>query len=187
MKENVIDLRIKRTHKLLTMALTDLLCQKGRSFSSITINQICEQAMVHRTTFYKHFEDKLDLLSLTMVQLMQEYLQLSAEDRLKKPLQSLFKTTEGSVFEEIVQNQKNDEMFNNFLGKYIKDLIKQDFVELKKRGKSYALPIELIAEFHSGVVGSLVAWWSYQDREGISAEQLDKYYYQLINKEIFLK
>src|SRR5260221_7231882 len=31
-------------------------------FESITVNDICERAMVHRTTFYKHYEDKYGLL-----------------------------------------------------------------------------------------------------------------------------
>ncbi|EUJ19891.1 transcriptional regulator [Listeria grandensis FSL F6-0971] len=30
--------------------------------SSITVNDICKEALVHRTTFYKHFYDKYDLL-----------------------------------------------------------------------------------------------------------------------------
>src|SRR5690606_35602965 len=31
-------------------------------FESITVTNICERAMVHRTTFYKHYEDKYGLL-----------------------------------------------------------------------------------------------------------------------------
>ncbi|WP_212959029.1 MULTISPECIES: TetR/AcrR family transcriptional regulator, partial [Bacillus] len=52
------DLRIRRTHKLLVEALVELMIQPKQKYSSLTINQICEYAMVHRTTFYKHFEDK---------------------------------------------------------------------------------------------------------------------------------
>ncbi|MFC7558721.1 TetR/AcrR family transcriptional regulator [Paenibacillus farraposensis] len=58
------DLRVKRTHKLLWSALGELLLDPKKEFSSITINEICEKAMVHRTTFYKHFVDKYDLLNL---------------------------------------------------------------------------------------------------------------------------
>ncbi len=54
------DLRVRRTHKLLWDALMALMIE--RDFESITVTDICDRAMVHRTTFYKHFEDKYDLL-----------------------------------------------------------------------------------------------------------------------------
>lgn len=36
---------------------------KEKTFSSITINHICEKAMIHRSTFYRHYEDKFELFS----------------------------------------------------------------------------------------------------------------------------
>lgn len=33
-----------------------------RPFTAITVQDICERAMVHRTTVYKHYADKYDLL-----------------------------------------------------------------------------------------------------------------------------
>ena len=54
------DLRVRRTHKLLWEALMAELSQ--RTIEEITVSDICERAMVHRTTFYKHYEDKYALL-----------------------------------------------------------------------------------------------------------------------------
>src|SRR6516225_9814035 len=54
------DLRVRRTHKLLWEALMAELSE--RTFEEITVSDICERAMVHRTTFYKHYEDKYALL-----------------------------------------------------------------------------------------------------------------------------
>src|SRR6266571_9432163 len=54
------DLRIRRTQKLLWEALITLMAQQD--FEAISVKDICDQAMVHRTTFYKHYEDKYDLL-----------------------------------------------------------------------------------------------------------------------------
>ena len=54
------DLRTQRTYKLLKDSLLQLLSQK--SFDSIRVNDICDLAMVHRTTFYSHFNDKYELL-----------------------------------------------------------------------------------------------------------------------------
>lgn len=55
-----LDLRMRRTYKFLWEALIALMTE--RDFESITVTDICERAMVHRTTFYKHYEDKYGLL-----------------------------------------------------------------------------------------------------------------------------
>src|SRR5690348_6972782 len=56
----ILDLRVRRTYKFLWEALIALMSE--RDFESITVTDICERAMVHRTTFYKHYEDKYGLL-----------------------------------------------------------------------------------------------------------------------------
>src|SRR5260370_31270348 len=61
------DLRVRRTRKLLWEALMAELSE--RAFEEITGKDICERAMVHRTTFYKHYEDKYALLSQGMRQM----------------------------------------------------------------------------------------------------------------------
>ena len=50
------DLRVKKTRKLLCMALFELLQQK--SFEEIRLTELCDKSMVHKTTFYNHFNDK---------------------------------------------------------------------------------------------------------------------------------
>src|SRR5215475_8934138 len=57
---DALDLRIRRTYKFLWDALISIM--KERDFESISVTDICERAMVHRTTFYKHYEDKYGLL-----------------------------------------------------------------------------------------------------------------------------
>ena len=48
------DLRVQRTYLLLKNALLELLAKK--SFDEIKVNDICNLAMIHRTTFYSHFQ-----------------------------------------------------------------------------------------------------------------------------------
>src|SRR6201988_3315043 len=64
------DLRVRRTHKLLWEALMAELTL--RPFEEITVREICERAMVHRSTFYKHYEDKYALLEQGMRQMYNE-------------------------------------------------------------------------------------------------------------------
>ena len=58
------DLRVLRTHTLLLRALSDLLQEKP--FDEIRVKDLCQRAMVHRSTFYAHFEDKRHLLTFRM-------------------------------------------------------------------------------------------------------------------------
>src|SRR5258707_1942613 len=78
--EEQADLRIRRTHKLLWEALMAELAE--RAFEEITVKDICERAMVHRTTFYKHYEDKYALLERGMRQM---YDALVAEEQHVSP------------------------------------------------------------------------------------------------------
>jgi len=53
------DLRVLRTRKMLYDAFLELLSKK--SFRSLTVGEITDQAMVNRATFYAHFADKYAL------------------------------------------------------------------------------------------------------------------------------
>lgn len=58
------DLRVVRTKQLLSTTLFRLL--ETTSFTKITVNDICKDALVSRSAFYAHFEDKYDLLQFSM-------------------------------------------------------------------------------------------------------------------------
>lgn len=67
--EKKTDLRIIKTYTALEKAFTELLEKK--SFESITINELCDAAMIRRTTFYKHFADKYDYFSFYLSNMIQ--------------------------------------------------------------------------------------------------------------------
>lgn len=64
------DLRVKRTRKMLRDAMIALAIQKG--FATVTINDIVELAMVNRATFYRHYQDKYDLVESYLDELYDE-------------------------------------------------------------------------------------------------------------------
>jgi AcrR family transcriptional regulator len=55
------DLRIRRTHHFLQEAMIELITEKG--FEAITVGDIAERAMINRATFYRHYQDKYDLVA----------------------------------------------------------------------------------------------------------------------------
>ena len=59
-KADKLDPRTKRTRELLLQAFMQLLMTK--SFDSITVQEIADQATVNRATFYAHFDDRYALL-----------------------------------------------------------------------------------------------------------------------------
>ncbi|GCF11601.1 TetR/AcrR family transcriptional regulator [Dictyobacter arantiisoli] len=60
MTQNSANLRVRRMQKLLREALLDLIEERG--FDALTVSEIIERAMVSRTAFYRHYQDKYDLV-----------------------------------------------------------------------------------------------------------------------------
>ncbi|MGE8037584.1 TetR family transcriptional regulator [Lysinibacillus sp. KCTC 33748] len=182
--ERQLDLRIRRTHKLLWEALFELMTQPKQKYSAITINQICDRAMVHRTTFYQHFEDKNALLEFGLKQTLEEALTIPLLDRLTKPFQATEQFLRHKEIGKIIESQMDDEQFINFMAYQAREMKKQENEELQRICKNHTIPSELIIEFHSGVLTTLSAWWL-QNRKEVSAKEMDQYFHAMINQDIF--
>jgi len=59
--EEPTDLRIRRTQKFLQEAMIELITEQG--FDAVTVGDIAERAMINRATFYRHYQDKYDLVA----------------------------------------------------------------------------------------------------------------------------
>ena len=57
-------MRVTRTIRDFENALITLL--EKNSFESLTVDQICKEALMHRSSFYRYFSDKYDLLEQTL-------------------------------------------------------------------------------------------------------------------------
>lgn len=71
-EEKRVDLRIRRTKKLLQDAFMALLAEKP--FADVTVQDIAERAMINRGTFYDHFPDKQALADHTLRELFRQSL-----------------------------------------------------------------------------------------------------------------
>ena len=54
------NLRVRRTQKLLREALIELIEERG--FDALTVGELTARAMVSRAAFYRHYQDKYDLV-----------------------------------------------------------------------------------------------------------------------------
>ncbi len=164
------DLRVRRTHKLLWEALMAELSE--RPFEEITVKDICERAMVHRTTFYKHYEDKYALLEQGMRQM---YAALVAEEEHLPP--SAFSVDEPPpyfirLFEHAAQHQQfyrlmlggeGSGRFQNLIKKYIVEVVSTKMHKLPPASQHSTVPqtvaVAMHAQFMAGAALSLLAWW----------------------------
>lgn len=70
------DARVQKTKEALTTAMSTLLSL--RNFNRITVNNICEEAKVGKTTFYYHYQDKYDFLKYWLAKTKSEIIFESA-------------------------------------------------------------------------------------------------------------
>jgi AcrR family transcriptional regulator len=164
------DLRVRRTHKLLWEALLAELA--ARPFEDVTVTDICERAMVHRTTFYKHYEDKYTLLERGMRQMFDA---MVAEGHRHPPGAS---SADGPppyfvrLFEHAAEHQHFYRLMLcgdgiNQFHRWVKDYLAE--VAATRMGAS--LPtgdrrgpfVAMRAQFLAGGVLSLLAWWLSED------------------------
>ncbi len=175
------DLRVRRTHKLLWEALMAELSE--RAFEEITVRDICERAMVHRTTFYKHYEDKYDLLEQGMRRMYDAL--VVGEDHLPPSAFSVESPPPYFVrlFEHAAQHQQFYKLmlcgdgvgrFQKLIKEYIAELASARARELPAAGQHLSVPPDMHAHFVAGAALSLLAWWIENDMP-LSPRQMAQY------------
>jgi len=166
-----LDMRVRRTHKFLWDALMSLLAE--RDFESITVTAICERAMVHRTTFYKHYEDKYGLLFSGIQDELNAHFE-AFDSAVDKPLEmdeepdtmARFVT----VFEHVLKHERfyrlmiTGDGFSKFSTLLRKSLADRFERRLRREGKQTSVPIALHAQLHAAVMVTMIAWWLENDR-----------------------
>jgi AcrR family transcriptional regulator len=63
-----MNLRIRKTYRSLHNAFVELLEEK--CFEDLTVNELCDRAMIRRTTFYKHFADKYEYFTFYILEVV---------------------------------------------------------------------------------------------------------------------
>ena len=185
MKEKT-DLRIIKTNKVLLDALITLMKQKD--FERIKISDICDVALINRSTFYAHYEDKYDLL----VALIEE-LKNNLENELKKNEQEeisknyfmdLLKILINHVDEKretynsILINDKNGILIDFFI-----DVTNRDLTNRLKNNIVTNVPLDIITKFYIGAIVTIgVDWIKCKDK--YTKEELLLYLDKLIPDKI---
>lgn len=181
MKES--DLRVIKTKKALSSSLYGLLEQ--HLFESITVNQLCANATVHRTTFYKHFYDKYDLLVYLFRQLTKDYFAIDIKERVNHPFQTLDAAfSDKKELQKIVDLQEEDGSFTSVLKDVYVDIMKNDIKDnLHRIDTDPAIPADLIFYIYGSAVDGFMEWIR---KENIDwpPEKIDEVFQKAVNLKI---
>lgn len=170
------DMRQKRTRRHLADALMGLM--EERSFRDISVVDICDRAMVHRTTFYAHFADKEDLFRYVL----EETLRTVTKPKEKADESVSFRET---VLEEVRRGLAFLRAHRRFYlsgleggagpeQRVLEDIIAQAIQQLVMRKgwpEEEATTAELMSVFYSGAIVNVVRWWLVNNVD-ISEEEL---------------
>lgn len=179
------DLRVKRTYILLKNALFELMAKK--SFEEIKVNDICNLAMVHRTTFYSHFSDKYELLEYCIKDVEEELTQKISSSKYSNSrefytnliMNLLQYISENRKFFKCILKKNSDNgitnIFMNTCISYITTMLEKE----ENMDISHEIPIPIMAQFYSGAVISTLAFWLKKDSK-LTEEELCDYIISLI-------
>lgn len=152
------DLRTIKTKKNLYDAL--ILLMKQTNFENIKVADICKYALVNRSTFYNHYQDKYDLLDDMLTNLKNKIFNLDNYQDIKSYYLSFFSTLLDYInehkksFTDILINNKNDIMIDILLNKLVKDIL--DNTKLKEK--------EIVVKFYLGGTIYLITEYLNQDK-----------------------
>ncbi len=163
MKKNT-DLRILKTQKSLYNALLELM--KSKSFESIKVSDICSLALVNRSTFYAHYEDKYELLVDfidTLKNSLAEDLEqneniINTREYYIEMIRLLLDHMEDKkdVYYSMLLNNRGSITSDIFIDTISKDIKKRLQNEPKVQGQ---VPAEFTSAFYLGAVVGIVIKW----------------------------
>jgi len=161
--KNKNDLRVLKTRNALYGALLELM--KERPFEEVKVSDICEKALVNRSTFYSHYNDKYDLF-LDFIANMKMELQTALESNENiintkeyyiKMLELLLDHIEDKrdVFYLILLNNRN-----SIISDIIIDAVNRDIKSRIHEEKSNnGVPGEVGSVFYLGAVVGVILLW----------------------------
>ena len=193
-KENMtkkVDLRVKRTNKLITQAFIKLL--RSKTFDKITINDISDEAMINRATFYSHFKDKFDLFEQIIDKFLGEFAAVLDEENLIEKNSVNVKKIEGSLatFYEFVQENpdlariivthSNTEILSERLLAILSERYSEIFNALDVRNDNLKIPTDFVVSYITSIFVGTLNWWIGQKNNEITASEFAALVIKLIS------
>lgn len=158
MEDKKTDRRVAKTRMHVIQTTLELL--RKNSFSKISVRDICEEAMISRSTFYAHFEDKFALLDACMEYIGQKLLHdtESADPHSRHNAMITAIEADARLFRNIFINGRTEELQTIFFNHCHRDLLA--IIKMQKdAGHPFSDPPEAMAAFYAGGVSAMLNWW----------------------------
>lgn len=164
-----IDLRVKRTNKMIIDAFFELVEEKG--YESVTIQDIAKKAMINRATFYAHFKDKQDLYEQMFDFAIDAFTSVIDSDQTITKNQIEIKKIEyllTNIYINIQENKKffltimdggSNELLRKKLAYIISEKYSDIFQRLKIKENDIEVPIDFIIEYMTSIFVGTLHWW----------------------------
>jgi AcrR family transcriptional regulator len=183
--ETTEDLRVRRTRKLLQQAFIELTVEKG--FATLTVRDITERAMVNRSTFYRHYLDKYDLLEQYMNEIYEltedqtfpaEKQEATSHEASPGPLHLLKHIQQYADFYRVMLSAKGDPHFAQRFRQNTEKRFRSFSAQAPAEPEPDAPPIDLrlICIAYAGM--GATTWWLEQEQP-CPPEQLARWMSQL--------
>ena len=164
--EKPLDLRIQKTHTALINAFLQLL--QTKRFENITINELCELAMVRRATFYKHFADKYEFFTFFVQWIQREFRNRIVSQEQDGNGVSPYIDIIRFALDFLDENETlvHSVMESNAFPLLLDLISEQIILDVKERlqtdqnnGKELLLSPELMAFSYTGALLNILRWW----------------------------
>lgn len=182
-----VDLRVIKTKKILYETLIELM--KTKTFEEIKVSDICTKALINRSTFYAHYEDKYELLLEFINSLKEEFInELSKNKNILNTREYYLEVirlfldhieNKKDIYNAIMINNRNSIMMDILSSVANNEVIKK----MESSNISTKVPANIIAKFYLGGVLNLGIEWL-RDTNKNSKEEIIKYLEILLPENI---
>jgi len=166
------DARIQKTKEALTTAMTTLLSL--RNFNRITVNDLCEEAMVGKTTFYYHYQNKYDLLKYWLAKTKSETISENVLHKDSKRKISNFLNNSDKTIRHLIEDA-NIETFG-LLCDFMLSLLEMDKAD---NGQVFSKQAVLSKFCCGGIINYLQ--WQAENTSKINRKAMDAYFFDILD------
>ncbi|OUP02774.1 hypothetical protein B5F37_02090 [Drancourtella sp. An210] len=177
--EKDLDLRVTKTYQSLFRAFAALLSEK--KLEDITVNELCELAMIRRATFYKHFSDKFDFFTFFLKELQHSSMMRAAQTADPNDPCTFYISAIRSAFDFMEENAchlaralESGGILNLLMVLDQDELtssLEHHLTERKKAGQPLPASPEILAQLFSGALFQVSRWW-YTHRDVVDKEEV---------------
>ena len=184
---NKKDLRVVKTQNTLYTTLLELM--KEKSFEEIKVSDICSHALINRSTFYAHYNDKYELLAdaindlkNSLIMELNKNKSISNTKEYYLEMIRLFLDhieNKRDIYSAIMINNRNSIMMDILSSVANNEVIKK----MESSNVSTSVPSNIIAKFYLGGVLNLGIEWL-RDSNKYTKEEIVKYLEILIPENV---